>query len=62
MITDNLSSMKWFVFQKYIVEDDILVSIQSIHPIVWFLGWIFYLGSLLFCIYWVFSWGIRNGI
>ena len=51
--------MKRYIFKKYILSDD--MSIKTIHPIMWMLGWMFYLGTLLFFIYWVFAWGLRNG-
>ena len=51
--------MKRYVFKKYILSDN--MSIKTIHPVKWGLGWMFYLGTLLFFIYWVFAWGLRNG-
>ena len=37
------------------------MNIKTINPIAWLFGWTFYLGTLLFFIYWVFAWGLSNG-
>ena len=36
------------------------LNIKSVHPLLWMAGWIFYIGTLLFFIYWVLAWGLSN--
>ena len=49
MFVENLSSLKLFIFKKYIMEDG--MNIKTIDPIIWIAGWIFYLGTYYFNIY-----------
>ena len=35
--------------------------VRSVHPLPWLLAWILIVGCLLFFLYWIFAWGVKNG-
>jgi uncharacterized membrane protein len=34
---------------------------RGVHPLPWLLAWILIVGCLLFFLYWIFAWGVKNG-
>lgn len=34
--------------------------VESVHPVVWILGWFLLICSILFFCYWIFAWGVTN--
>jgi hypothetical protein len=34
---------------------------EGVHPLPWLLAWFLIVGCLLFFLYWIFAWGVKNG-
>ena len=34
---------------------------RGVHPLPWLLSWLLIVGCLLFFLYWIFAWGVKNG-
>jgi hypothetical protein len=35
--------------------------VRGVHPLAWLLAWLLIVGCLLFFLYWIFAWGVKNG-
>jgi hypothetical protein len=34
---------------------------EGVHPLPWLMAWVLIVGCLLFFLYWIFAWGVKNG-
>jgi hypothetical protein len=59
-IAEQFNPIEKFAMKFQLINYDLLTP-DIVHPIIWFLGWSYFIGTTIFFMYWIFNWAVTSG-
>jgi hypothetical protein len=59
-ILEQLPFFKRFCLKRIFAQQHDEISPEQVDPLTWLLAWVAIIVSVVFYIYWIFAWGVRN--